>query len=161
MDTAMVVDLGRQALWITMLVSAPLLVVGLAVGLLIGIFQAATSINEQTLSFIPKLIALGLTLSIAGGWMINTIHGVLLAVFGTGHQLAYSHCHCAGVDRVYCHADRDSTHRPHHGAGTGGGVSADFHRLHHGHDHADSHRVHRDCRSAGLGLHGIDHGQHD
>jgi flagellar biosynthetic protein FliQ len=73
MDTAMVVDLGRQALWITMLVSAPLLVVGLAVGLLIGIFQAATSINEQTLSFIPKLIALGLTLSIAGGWMINTM----------------------------------------------------------------------------------------
>lgn len=73
MDTAMVVDLGRQALWITMLVSAPLLVIGLAVGLLIGIFQAATSINEQTLSFIPKLIALGLTLSIAGGWMINTM----------------------------------------------------------------------------------------
>ena len=73
MDTALVVDLGRQALWITMLVSAPLLVVGLAVGLLIGIFQAATSINEQPLSFIPKLIALGLTLSIAGSWMINTM----------------------------------------------------------------------------------------
>ena len=73
MDTAMVVDLGRQALWITMLVSAPLLVIGLAVGLLIGIFQAATSINEQTLSFIPKFIALGLTLSIAGSWMINTM----------------------------------------------------------------------------------------
>ncbi|MEY2657557.1 MAG: flagellar biosynthesis protein FliQ [Limnohabitans sp.] len=82
MDTAMVVDLGRQALWITMLVSAPLLVVGLAVGLLIGIFQAATSINEQTLSFIPKLIALGLTLSIAGGWMINTMVDYTRVLFG-------------------------------------------------------------------------------
>lgn len=81
MDTALVVDLGRQALWITMLVSAPLLVVGLAVGLLIGIFQAATSINEQTLSFIPKLIALGLTLSIAGGWMINTMVDYTKAIF--------------------------------------------------------------------------------
>jgi flagellar biosynthetic protein FliQ len=82
MDTAMVVDLGRQALWITILVSAPLLVVGLAVGLLIGIFQAATSINEQTLSFIPKLIALGLTLSIAGGWMINTMVDYTRVLFG-------------------------------------------------------------------------------
>ncbi|MFN5776847.1 MAG: flagellar biosynthesis protein FliQ [Limnohabitans sp.] len=82
MDAAMVVDLGRQALWITMLVSAPLLVVGLAVGLLIGIFQAATSINEQTLSFIPKLIALGLTLSIAGGWMINTMVDYTRVLFG-------------------------------------------------------------------------------
>ncbi len=82
MDTALVGDLGRQALWITMLVSAPLLVVGLAVGLLIGIFQAATSINEQTLSFIPKLIALGLTLSIAGGWMINTMVDYTRVLFG-------------------------------------------------------------------------------
>mgnify|MGYP001210774215 CR=1 FL=1 len=82
MDSAMVVDLGRQALWITMLVSGPLLVVGLAVGLVIGIFQAATSINEQTLSFIPKFIALGLTLSAAGGWMINTMVDYTRVLFG-------------------------------------------------------------------------------
>jgi flagellar biosynthetic protein FliQ len=82
MDTAMVVDLGRQALWITMLVSGPLLVVGLAIGLIIGIFQAATSINEQTLSFIPKFIALGLTLSAAGGWMINTLVDYTRILFG-------------------------------------------------------------------------------
>ena len=73
MDTAMVVDLGRQALWVTMLVSAPLLLVGLTVGLVIGIFQAATSINEQTISFIPKVMAIGLTMAVAGGWMINTL----------------------------------------------------------------------------------------
>ena len=73
MDTAMVVDLGRQALWMTMLISGPLLLVGLVIGLLVGVFQAATSINEQTLSFIPKLLGLGLTLSIFGGWMINSL----------------------------------------------------------------------------------------
>ena len=73
MDSATVVDLARQALWMTMLISSPLLGVGLIVGLLVGIFQAATSINEQTLSFIPKVLAVGLTMSIAGGWMINTM----------------------------------------------------------------------------------------
>jgi flagellar biosynthetic protein FliQ len=78
----MVVDLGRQALWMTMLISAPLLGVALVVGLIIGIFQAATSINEQTLSFIPKLVALGLTLAILGGWMINTLVDYTRVLFG-------------------------------------------------------------------------------
>ncbi len=82
MDTAMVVDLGRQALWMTMLISAPLLGVALLVGLIIGVFQAATSINEQTLSFIPKLVALGLTLAILGGWMINTLVDYTRVLFG-------------------------------------------------------------------------------
>jgi flagellar biosynthetic protein FliQ len=82
MDTAMVVDLGRQALWMTMLISAPLLGVALFVGLIIGVFQAATSINEQTLSFIPKLVALGLTLAILGGWMINTLVDYTRVLFG-------------------------------------------------------------------------------
>jgi len=50
-----------------------LLLVGLAVGLVIGMLQAATSINEMTLSFIPKLLALGLTLALAGGWQIATL----------------------------------------------------------------------------------------
>lgn len=82
MDTAMVVDLGRQALWMTMLISAPLLGVALVVGLIIGVFQAATSINEQTLSFIPKLVALGLTLAVMGGWMINTLVDYTRVLFG-------------------------------------------------------------------------------
>ena len=81
MDTAMVVDLGRQALWITMLVSAPLLVVGLAVGLLIGIFQAATSINEQTLSFIPKLIAMAIAAVVFGGWMMQIMADYMRGIF--------------------------------------------------------------------------------
>jgi flagellar biosynthetic protein FliQ len=78
----MVVDLGRQALWMTMLICAPLLGIALVVGLLIGIFQAATSINEQTLSFIPKLVALGITLSVFGGWMINTLVDYTKVLFG-------------------------------------------------------------------------------
>ena len=81
MDTATVVDLARQALWMTMLISSPLLGVGLAVGLLVGIFQAATSINEQTLSFIPKVLAIGLTMSITGGWMINTMVDYTKGIF--------------------------------------------------------------------------------
>ncbi len=70
MDASTVVDLGRGALWAVMLIASPLLLVALAVGLVIGIIQAATSINESTLSFIPKLIALGLSLSLFGGWQL-------------------------------------------------------------------------------------------
>jgi flagellar biosynthetic protein FliQ len=78
----MVVDLGRQALWMTMLVSAPMLAVGLLVGLVVGVFQAATSINEQTLSFIPKLLAIGLTAAVFGGWMINTLMDYTKVLYG-------------------------------------------------------------------------------
>jgi len=81
MDTAAVVDLGRQALWITMLVSAPLLGISLIVGLIIGILQAATSINEMTLSFIPKLAALGLTLALVGSWQLATLVDYTRGVF--------------------------------------------------------------------------------
>ena len=81
LDTALVVDLGRQALWMTMLISAPILGIGLIVGLTVGVFQAATSINEQTLSFIPKLVALGITLALTGGWMINTMVDYTKAIF--------------------------------------------------------------------------------
>jgi len=81
MDTAAVVDLARHTLYITMLVSLPLLGIALAVGLLIGIFQAATSINEMTLSFIPKLVAVGVALAIFGGWQINTIVEFTRSVF--------------------------------------------------------------------------------
>jgi flagellar biosynthetic protein FliQ len=73
MDIAAVIDLGRQALWMVVLISAPLLGVSLAVGLVIGIVQAATSINEATLSFIPKLAALAITLALVDGWQLATL----------------------------------------------------------------------------------------
>lgn len=82
MDTAMVVDLGRQALWMTMLISGPLLLVALLVGLIVGIFQAATSINEQTLTFIPKFILMGLALAVLGHWMINQLVEYTRVLFG-------------------------------------------------------------------------------
>jgi len=68
-----VIDLGQQALRIAVIISAPLLIVALGVGLLIGFFQAATQINESTLSFIPKLGVLVATLFFAGPWMLHTL----------------------------------------------------------------------------------------
>ncbi len=73
MDTALVVELGREALWVAILISGPLLGVALVVGLLIGIIQAATSINEMTLSFIPKLAAMVFVLIVVGSWQIAVI----------------------------------------------------------------------------------------
>ena len=73
MEIATVVDLGRSALWAVVLIASPMLVVALGVGLFIGVLQAATSINEQTLSFIPKLLALGLTLALFGGWQLGML----------------------------------------------------------------------------------------
>jgi flagellar biosynthesis protein FliQ len=81
MDTTTVVDLGQQALWMTVLIASPLLAVALVVGLVIGVLQAATSINEATLSFIPKLAALAVTLAVVGGWQISTLVDYTRALF--------------------------------------------------------------------------------
>ena len=68
-----VLDVGRDALWMSVLLAGPLLGAALAVGLLIGIFQAATQIQEMTLSFIPKLLALVIALFVGGPWMIQVL----------------------------------------------------------------------------------------
>ena len=68
-----VTTIGQQALWVTMMIASPLLGSALAVGLLIGMIQAATQINEMTLSFIPKLLVLVLSLVVAGPWMLSVI----------------------------------------------------------------------------------------
>ncbi|MEI7785016.1 MAG: flagellar biosynthesis protein FliQ [Betaproteobacteria bacterium] len=81
MDNATVIELGTQALWMTMLVSAPLLLVALGVGLVVGIVQAATSINEATLSFIPKLVAISVTLAVVGSWQIATLVDYMRTIF--------------------------------------------------------------------------------
>lgn len=70
MDAAMVVDIGRNALVITLLVSGPLLIVGLLVGLAVGIFQAVTQIHEMTLTFIPKILAMILVFLLLFPWML-------------------------------------------------------------------------------------------
>jgi flagellar biosynthetic protein FliQ len=75
-----VMTIGQHALEMTMLLAAPLLLVALAVGLLVGIFQAATQINEMTLSFIPKLIAISVALLVAGPWMLRELIGYTRAL---------------------------------------------------------------------------------
>jgi flagellar biosynthetic protein FliQ len=73
MTPSTVVDLGRHAMEIMLLVSAPLFIAALATGLIVSIFQAATQINEATLSFVPKLIVIFLTLLVAGPWMLTLL----------------------------------------------------------------------------------------
>ncbi len=76
-----VTTIGQQALWTTMLIAAPLLLSALAVGLLVGIFQAATQINEMTMSFITKLLVLVMALVIAGPWMLGVIVNYTHSIF--------------------------------------------------------------------------------
>ena len=68
-----VLDIGRQALWLAVLLAGPMLGAALAVGLFIGVIQAATQIQEMTLSFIPKLLALVIVLLVVGPWMLRII----------------------------------------------------------------------------------------
>ncbi|MFZ5532056.1 MAG: flagellar biosynthesis protein FliQ [Pseudomonadota bacterium] len=70
-ETAM--EVARHGLWITMLLAGPLLAAALVVGVVVGLFQAATQINEATLSFVPKLGAIALALLVAGGWMLGVL----------------------------------------------------------------------------------------
>jgi flagellar biosynthetic protein FliQ len=73
MDSQQVFTLGQQSLWMLLMVSAPLLLTVLAVGLVVSIFQAATQIHEATLSFVPKIIAAVTVLAIAGPWMLTSL----------------------------------------------------------------------------------------
>ncbi len=73
MTPTTVIEIGRQAMEVALMVSAPLFIAALAVGLIISIFLAATQINETTLSFVPKLVAIFVTLIVAGPWMITVM----------------------------------------------------------------------------------------
>ena len=68
-----VLDIARSAIFNIIIVSAPLLLISLIVGLIISIFQTVTSIQEQTLTFVPKILAVFITLMLAGSWMMNTM----------------------------------------------------------------------------------------
>lgn len=76
-------NLGRNAMEITLLVAGPMLMVVLVIGLVVSIFQAATQINEATLSFIPKLIGVFATLMLAGPWMLSTMVDYMHLVFSS------------------------------------------------------------------------------
>ncbi len=76
-----VMTLGRHAMEITLLVAAPILLTVLIIGLVVSIFQAATQINEATLSFIPKLVGVFVALMLAGPWMLTTLLDYMHLVF--------------------------------------------------------------------------------
>jgi flagellar biosynthesis protein FliQ len=73
MDSQQVFTLGQQGLYLLLMVAAPVLLTVLVVGLVVSIFQAATQINESTLSFVPKMIACVAVLAVAGPWMLTTL----------------------------------------------------------------------------------------
>ncbi len=81
MTPSTVIEIGRQAMEITLLVSAPLFLAALVTGLVVSIFQAATQINEMTLTFVPKLIAMFLTLLVAGPWMLTMLVDYMRRLF--------------------------------------------------------------------------------
>jgi len=87
MTPELVMDIGRQAIEMTLILSGPLLLAALVVGLIISIFQAATQINEQTLSFIPKLLATFLVLILAGPWMLQMMVDYIRRLFESIPQM--------------------------------------------------------------------------
>jgi flagellar biosynthetic protein FliQ len=87
MNGQTVLTLGEQALQMTMLLSAPLLLTALVVGLVVSVFQAATQINEMTLSFIPKLVAMFAVLIVAGPWMLSMLVDYMQRLFSSIPQM--------------------------------------------------------------------------
>ena len=75
MSEMMIIDLGRKTLMMVLILSGPMLLLSLIVGLIVSIFQAATQINEMTLTFIPKLVAMGLALLVFLPWMLQLYKG--------------------------------------------------------------------------------------
>ena len=73
MDAGQVVTVARQTIWVIVKTSVPLLLVSMIVGLIISLFQTLTSIQEQTLTFVPKLLAIMIALMIMGNWLLNEI----------------------------------------------------------------------------------------
>ncbi|HVO86977.1 MAG TPA: flagellar biosynthesis protein FliQ [Casimicrobiaceae bacterium] len=87
MTSQTVLTLVQQALMVTALVAAPLLITALLVGLIVSVLQAATQINEMTLSFIPKLAAMFAVLVLAGPWILATLVDYVQRLFGSIPQL--------------------------------------------------------------------------
>ncbi|MDD2457518.1 MAG: flagellar biosynthesis protein FliQ [Eubacteriales bacterium] len=83
MDQAVILQIFKEAITVVIEVSAPVLLIGLAVGLLVSIFQAMTQINEQTLVFIPKILSILLSLLFFGSWMLTRLTEFTLQVFAS------------------------------------------------------------------------------
>ncbi len=81
MDQSTVIKVMQEAVTTIMTVSAPPLIIGMVVGIIVSIFQATTQINEQTLAFVPKIIAILLALLVFGGWMLTGLSDFTLRLF--------------------------------------------------------------------------------
>ncbi|MDD3172570.1 MAG: flagellar biosynthesis protein FliQ [Herbinix sp.] len=81
MNENIVVDIARQAIYVVIKASAPMLLTSLVIGLIISILQTVTSIQEQTLTFVPKLIAVFLILILCGGWILNSMKDYMIELF--------------------------------------------------------------------------------
>jgi flagellar biosynthetic protein FliQ len=88
MTPELIMSMGRQAIEVTLMVAAPLLLTALVIGLVVSIFQAATQINEATLSFIPKLLGIFIVLILAGHWMLSTLINYLRLILTSIPDLA-------------------------------------------------------------------------
>ena len=86
MDAGQVVTVARQTIWVIVKTSVPLLLVSMIVGLIISLFQTLTSIPEQTLTFVPKLLAIMIALMIMGNWLLNEIVSFMQMLWGSFGQ---------------------------------------------------------------------------
>jgi flagellar biosynthetic protein FliQ len=87
MTPGVVMEIGRQAIEVTLVLAAPMLLTALVVGLVISIFQAATQINEATLQFVPKLVAMFVVLVFFGPWMLDYVMDYIQRLFNSIPQL--------------------------------------------------------------------------
>jgi len=81
MNENIVIDIARDAIYLVLKTSAPMLLASLVIGLIISIFQTVTSIQEQTLTFVPKLIAVFLVIILFGGWILNSLKDYMIELF--------------------------------------------------------------------------------
>ncbi|MBW6521360.1 MAG: flagellar biosynthesis protein FliQ [Desulfoarculaceae bacterium] len=81
MTPEFVIDVARKAIQTTLMIAAPMLLSGMIIGLIVSIFQAATQINEQTMTFVPKIVVVLLSLLISGPWIIHTLTAFTLGIF--------------------------------------------------------------------------------
>ena len=86
MDAGQVVTVARQTIWVIVKTSVPLLLVSMIVGLIISLFQTLTSIQEQTLTFVPQLLAIMIALMIMGNWLLNEIVSFMQMLWGSFGQ---------------------------------------------------------------------------
>jgi len=82
MDAGEILDIAQQAIWISLLISAPVLLTGMLIGLVVGLLQAVTQVQEQTVAFVPKMLAMVLVFSLALPWLISQMVQYTADLFG-------------------------------------------------------------------------------